>query len=187
MLEFLIVLDRKLFLLINTLPHSPLLDALGLLCSFLGAFGLVWYVLALVIYIGEKKKDHTFLGTMFLVGLLAIFFISTFKPFFHRDRPDVAIGARVVLVASDFFLETLNDAYAFPSGHATIAFAAAYILARKRKKWSEAFYLLAAIIAFTRIYLGKHYPVDVFVGMLLGLGIGLTVFTVSGKKGFRSG
>jgi undecaprenyl-diphosphatase len=59
----------------------------------------------------------------------------------------------------------------FPSGHATTSFAAAATLARfVPRKWiAVALYVLAALIAWSRVYVGAHYPLDVLGGAVLGL------------------
>jgi undecaprenyl-diphosphatase len=57
----------------------------------------------------------------------------------------------------------------FPSGHTTIAFAAATVLTYYRPRWSPAFFLLAIAIGYSRIYEGVHYPLDVLGGAVLGL------------------
>ena len=60
-------------------------------------------------------------------------------------------------------------------GHASQSFAAAVVLASalpRRRAW---WFLLAALIAFSRIYIGVHYPLDVAAGIVVGLAVGLTV------------
>jgi undecaprenyl-diphosphatase len=61
----------------------------------------------------------------------------------------------------------------FPSTHATIAFAAAYVIGKAEKSWRGASFVLAVAVALSRIYLGNHYPSDVVVGALLGLLVGV--------------
>jgi undecaprenyl-diphosphatase len=60
----------------------------------------------------------------------------------------------------------------FPSGHTTIAFAAATVLSYYRPRWTPAFFLLAVAIGFSRVYVGVHYPLDVLGGAILGLLVG---------------
>jgi undecaprenyl-diphosphatase len=59
----------------------------------------------------------------------------------------------------------------FPSGHAATSFACAYVLARAAPRFAILFYVLAALIAFSRSYVGVHYPLDVIAGALIGLGV----------------
>ncbi|MGQ9543868.1 MAG: phosphatase PAP2 family protein [Candidatus Bathyarchaeia archaeon] len=60
----------------------------------------------------------------------------------------------------------------FPSGHSERVFALATILRGKGRKRAALLYILAATVAFSRVYLGVHYPLDIFVGSLIGLIVG---------------
>ena len=95
------------------------------------------------------------MGAAFFAGGGSWFIVEVIlKPLFARPRPDASAG------------------FSFPSGHATIAFAMATVLSKKEPKWRFALFLLAIAIAFSRIYLGKHYPLDVLAGAFLGIIIG---------------
>jgi undecaprenyl-diphosphatase len=59
----------------------------------------------------------------------------------------------------------------FPSGHAVFAFMMATLLANRFPRYRVIFYIIAAFIGWTRIYLGLHYPTDVIAGAFLGYGI----------------
>src|SRR5262245_26500611 len=57
----------------------------------------------------------------------------------------------------------------FPSSHAANAFALAWVLARRWRRWTIPFFLFAGIVAFSRIYLNRHFLSDVLCGAAIGL------------------
>jgi undecaprenyl-diphosphatase len=63
----------------------------------------------------------------------------------------------------------------FPSGHATASFACATMLAFSAPRAAPAFFLLAAAIAWSRVYVGVHYPLDVLGGAVLGVLISIAL------------
>jgi undecaprenyl-diphosphatase len=58
---------------------------------------------------------------------------------------------------------------AFPSGHASTAFACATVIAWASRRLAAPAYVLAAAIAWSRVYVGVHWPLDVLGGALLGV------------------
>jgi undecaprenyl-diphosphatase len=70
----------------------------------------------------------------------------------------------------------------FPSGHTTIAFAAATVLSYYRPRWTPAFFLLAVAIGFSRVYVGVHYPLDVIAGAVLGTLIALLMLAAVRRR-----
>ena len=86
------------------------------------------------------------------------------KPAIERDRPPVSRPVPEPL------LETPST-FSFPSGHATVSFACATVLALAVPRLRMPLYALATLIAFSRVYVGVHYPFDVLAGAVLGVGI----------------
>jgi undecaprenyl-diphosphatase len=70
-------------------------------------------------------------------------------------------------------LITIPHSNSFPSGHAATAFAGATALSLVCPRAAPAFYLLAAAIAYSRLYVGVHFPLDVAGGIVIGVATAL--------------
>ncbi|MGN1231369.1 MAG: phosphatase PAP2 family protein, partial [Anaerotignum sp.] len=83
------------------------------------------------------------------------------KPWVNRIRP-------YDLLQYDILIPPVGDP-SFPSGHTSASFAAAAALYAMNKKWGIAAYAFAALMGFSRLYLGVHFPTDVAVGAVIGV------------------
>jgi len=111
-------------------------------------------------------------ANILIVGIVELILKNTVK----RLRPEFTL----------YNINVLFDpvsTFSFPSGHATAAFASAYILSKSFPKQKMIWYILAVLISFSRIYLGKHYPGDVIGGAVLGSVIGWGVMKIKIKNG----
>lgn len=134
------------------------------LITKLGNFGVIWFVLALVLMIVPKTRR--FGGVLFIALLVdGIFTNVIFKPLFARPRP----FAQNELI--NLLINKPND-YSFPSGHASVSFTAVGVFYHMKNKFKSLVLLLASLIAFSRLYLYVHYPSDILGGMGLGVFIG---------------
>lgn len=160
-----LTLDDRLFLFINYLPHTVLLDTIAVTVSGLGTGGIIWLLLALWIFVREEHKDHWFFIPVIAAGITSWGLAELLlKPLIARPRPGDIIGVWRII----------NDpvSFSFPSSHATIAFAMATVLSAYEPTFRWTFYVLAIFISLSRIYIGAHYPTDVIFGAMLGWGIG---------------
>ena len=94
--------------------------------------------------------------------VLADWSATGLKALFDRPRPPLRYAEPKTLV------HLPHDA-AFPSGHAATSFAAATMLSFAFPRFAPFLYVLAAAVAFSRVYVGVHYPLDVLGGALLGV------------------
>lgn len=69
----------------------------------------------------------------------------------------------------------------FPSGHATTAFAGAVVVAVAVPRLAVPSFVLAAAVAYSRVYVGVHYPLDVIAGAALGTAVAATVVAVTAR------
>lgn len=179
------LLDDASFLMINQLPHPPILDQAFLFFSFYPLF--IWLLIGIIVVIVEERKEKVFLVRLVLaLSMAGILASGIIKPIIKRPRPDITYGDQVNVVEEKKVSFPGHNNFAFPSGHAAVAFAGAYVVMReetrgqhaklhalKRRQWMRLiFFAFAVLTAFSRIYLGKHYPLDVVAGGLLGWGMG---------------
>ena len=148
----------------------PALDAAMPVITALGNAGIFWMVVAAALLLNRKtRRVGVGMGIAMVAGLLLC--NATLKPLCQRPRPydyqyDV-FGKMIPLI-----IERQHD-FSFPSGHTIASFEAAGVIALNNKKWGIGALLLAGLIAFSRLYLYVHYPTDVLVSIVLGLGLAL--------------
>jgi undecaprenyl-diphosphatase len=171
-------IDRRLFHLINGLPHSTTSDRYISVLSDLGE-GLGWVAggAALAI-LGGAKGRRAGLATA-VASLAATYVVQVrVKPLFRRVRPFVNREARVVGIRP--------PDHSFPSGHTASSFAAATALAFYYPKAAPLAYGVAVGVGASRVHLGVHFPSDAAVGGVIGIGIGTFSAWLFKKRGGRA-
>jgi undecaprenyl-diphosphatase len=110
------------------------------------------------------KKKTRYISFIVLGALLlnALLGEVVLKNLIQRARPFAGTTKESLLIAKPL-------SYSFPSGHTASSFAAAGVLSCYFKKYAPVFFILASLIAFSRLYLYVHYPTDVLGGIILGL------------------
>jgi membrane-associated phospholipid phosphatase len=172
-------MDRKLFSMINGLPHSPTSDRYVSVLSDLGE-GLGWVAGgAALAMLGGPKGRRAGLATA-LASLAASYTVQQqIKPRFRRVRPFVNREARVVGIRP--------VDHSFPSGHTASSFAAATALAFFYLRAAPLAYALATAVGVSRVHLGVHFPSDAAVGGVIGVGIGTFSAWLFKKRGRQRG
>ena len=156
-------LDANLFLLVNHLPHTHFLNRIfySLTVGFNGC--TFWYITLALAALRKPRKTGTYLREIVLPLTLTTALVEfPIKAYFRRRRPFITIIQAIVIGKKP-------GTWSFPSGHSASAFAGAWLLNHRfSRRWGLR-YVLASMVAFSRIYLGDHYPGDVASGSLLGL------------------
>lgn len=159
------------FVVYNFFNNSIITEIFNLITSY--SLALIFIIFALVIYIKNKNiYKLLFFATSVLIQSVSVNLIQTI---IHRTRPFLNSNTVTYLGSN------APVAFSFPSGHSTFAFFLAYLgvnILNLNKKFRIIIYLLAFLIALSRIYLGAHYILDVVGGSVLGLMLGMIAFKV---------
>ena len=175
MFSTLISLDKELLIFLNNC-NSAFFD--DFFYIFTGK--IVWLLTAAaIIYVILKTQKSDW--WVILVGLVLLILLSDqisstlIKPLVERLRPtrEPTLDGLVHLVHN-----YRGGGFSFISSHAANGFAFAVFtsLLFKNRLYSTIIFLWAILTAYSRIYLGLHYPLDVFCGSILGISIGFAVF-----------
>lgn len=139
--------------------------------TYLGDSWRVYPYLAIIFILFLVKRELMPSRYLIVYGVAAFIDISVvevMKGWLHVPRPAAAIGIDQVRVLVELKLKNT-----MPSGHATFSFMTATVLSFNRSViWKFWLYLFALLVAYSRIYVGAHYPLDVVVSGLLGASIG---------------
>ena len=144
--------------------RNPVMNTISIFFDYAGAHGEIWIAFTLLLLLFRRTRKAGFAMAVALVLYMAAghFFL---KPLFARPRPCDVDTAITILVKRP-------HGHSFPSGHTASAFAAAFALWLQNRKLGVPALVLAAFIAFTRLYLYVHFPTDVLGGLVLGLALG---------------
>lgn len=156
-------LDEQVLLWIQEWIRQGVLDPLVKLYTTLGNAGIVWIVvsLAMLCWKPTRRAGVTALCAM-LLGMLCTNVVL--KHLVSRPRPYTVVEGLIPLLTS-------GDPNSFPSGHTCAAFASASAWCRTLpRRWMKIVaVVMAALMGFSRLYVGVHFPTDVLAGMAVGI------------------
>jgi undecaprenyl-diphosphatase len=143
--------------------------------SRIGTLGLVWLAIAAVLALVWRRPG--LFAVVLAADAVADLLATGLKDVIPRRRPHV------------HHLVALPSSHSFPSGHAATSFACATVLAGLAPRYRVAWVVLAAAIAYSRVYNGVHWPLDVLAGAVLGVLVGLTALRLlaAPRRGSRRG
>ena len=172
MLDKILEIDKALMVFLNKSISNSFFDIIMTIITgkdFLTVIGLI-----LIIYLGffcGKRGKITLLVLLFAAGMSDAICAQIIKPWVGRLRP------------SHEFIDYINllvkkgGKWSFPSNHAANSFAFATVLSYFYERKKLILFISASIIAYSRVYVGVHYPLDILFGALAGYVISWVVLS----------
>ncbi|MCX7727730.1 MAG: phosphatase PAP2 family protein [Chitinispirillaceae bacterium] len=190
-IEYLHNIDINLFLLINGW-NSRSADFFFLVITQLGSGWVLAPLLTIIVLVKIRHKKIKNILLAGIIGMIASGIINNqIKIISGKQRPvkyfeklkGKVAGRDDNIPITKVKVHTAGPIYnnkSFPSGHTCSAFAAATFLALLFKGWWYLTFIAALLVAYSRIYLGQHFPSDVVGGAILGIFIMATVIKIFG-------
>lgn len=157
---------------IQNLIRCTFLDEVLAFITHLGDTGVIWIATGIIMLFFRKYRKC---GVMVLASLVlcAVLTSGVIKPLVGRMRP-FQIREFVPFIAPP-------GGYSFPSGHTSSSFTAATAIFLFHRRGGAVAYVLAALIAFSRLYFYVHFPTDVLTGAVLGILCAVLINKISSK------
>ncbi|MGL5439822.1 MAG: phosphatase PAP2 family protein [Filifactoraceae bacterium] len=152
--------------------HTDSLNFFFNMITRLGDKGIVWIILAVILLLKKNTRKY---GYMIIITLIVNLIIGEgiIKHLVNRPRPYDVYNF-------DMVIKKLPATSSFPSGHTASSFAVLGVYLFYVKKYRIPIFVLASLIAISRLYLQVHYPSDILAGIILGLSV--SYFTVKTLK-----
>jgi undecaprenyl-diphosphatase len=163
MLEFLYQIDLKFLYFINHTLSNPFFDKLFPFTTEVKNWYITYIILFLILIVkGGRIGKIAAVAIILLIITTDQFSSFVLKSLVGRIRPCNVFPDLNVLV-------TCTESFSFPSSHAVNNFGAAMFFAKIFPKYKWSFFIVATLMAFSRPYVGVHYPSDAIGGALIGM------------------
>lgn len=181
-------IDYQLFIFFNTAFSNPFFDLI--IPKLTNSTNLVLiYLLGSALHIALSKQKVLALKRFFiaslLLGLMDYIGHNFIKEIFERPRPNniayFTNGIHALFPQCHFFNGTSKVYLSFPSNHALTNMAVATIWSFWFPKAAKFLIPFALFVGFTRIYVGVHFPLDIFYGFVFGFGFGWLTYELTKK------
>ena len=173
MINTIVEIDKNLMVFLNKTLSNPIFDILMPIITnqkFLTIIGVI-LILYLGFYSGRRGKI-TLIVLIFAAGISDAVCAQIIKPWVGRIRPSHEFIEYINLLVSK------GGKWSFPSNHAANSFAFATVLSYFYDKNKTMIFSIASVIAFSRVYVGVHYPLDIIFGSLLGYTVSWIILSV---------
>lgn len=161
--------DTWLFYLVNVKAANPVFDVVMPFITekepLIYVLGALWLVL---FWRAGRRGRIVAIATLVVVAISDQASANLLKSMFSRTRPPYVLESVRRLVDT-------TRSFSFPSAHAANSFAVASFISSFYPRTRLWLYLAAALVAYSRVYVGVHFPTDVLAGAVLGLAVGLGV------------
>ncbi|TSA23496.1 phosphatase PAP2 family protein [bacterium] len=173
MFHFLIQVDQSVFLFFNNTLSNSIFDKIFPIITEPKNWLIVTLIAMIFFIFKEKKKAIGVIALVLVAAVLSdLIAYRIIKPLFGRLRP----CHPEYFIQGGRFLVGMKTSFSFPSNHAMNMFTAATVLSYFYQKYSGYFLGFAALIGFSRIYVGVHYPLDIIGGAVFGIILGSGVY-----------
>lgn len=167
-LERLRQVDVAAFYFINGTLRNEVFDSVMPFITDKWNFAAPLGILLVLVFLFRPRRDRILAVSAIAVVLLADVSTYVLKDLFHRVRPCHALPQVHLLKRA-----ACTGSFSFPSNHASNMFAIAVFFSYNYRSLVIPSFITAALIGYSRIYLGAHYPADVMAGVIWGVLVGL--------------
>ena len=185
MIDVIINVDKKIFTFFNSSIANPVFDIFFPIITNQDIW-IIPILLGIIILSIKGGTKGRIASIVLIIGVILADYSSAqiIKPYFQRLRPSHDILDQIRLLVPK------GGRYGFVSSHAANMYVSATILGYFYSKQKRLFFTIASLVAFSRVYVGVHYPADIVFGGFLGYGLGwiaITSWVIIKMKNLKAG